>query len=191
MDVMNFQTAKDKLEDVLNSGRMTTKAKEDIKAVVDMLTENLRRYETRDNAKELGLQTCYNNPSISRDIQRAVRVLQTHPAQYDIATDDLKKLQAMQEDILHALELLDEDEKQLMKYTKDLINVRKQRRAAKDYLEIATPLKKLANKYPNIGKDLNQCLKNAREIEEFHKKRIYTPRELTAIEEAFKKLEVV
>ncbi|MFP3380846.1 hypothetical protein SB767_31470, partial [Bacillus sp. SIMBA_069] len=69
MDVMNFQTAKDKLEDVLNSGRMTTKAKEDIKAVVDMLTENLRRYETRDNAKELGLQTCYNNPSISRDIQ--------------------------------------------------------------------------------------------------------------------------
>ncbi|EJS62000.1 hypothetical protein ICU_05168 [Bacillus cereus BAG2X1-1] len=191
MDVMNFQTAKDKLEDVLNSGRMTTKAKEDIKAVVEMLAENLRRYETRDSAKELGLQTCYNDQSISRDIQRATRVLQTHPAQYDIAADDLKKLQAMQEDILHALELLNEDEDQLMKYMKDLINVRKQRRAAKDYLEIANPLKKLVNKYPNIGKDLNQCLKSVREIEEFHKKRIYTPRELTAMEEAFKKLEVV
>lgn len=77
----------------------------------------------------------------------------SHPKGYEMACDDLKKMQGMQEDILHMLELFEDDDETLMNHMKDLVVIRKQRRLAKDYMELTKPIKVLISKYPNIEKN--------------------------------------
>lgn len=48
----------------------------------------------------------------------------------------------------------------------DLVAIRKQRSFAKDYMELTQPVKTLSSKYPNIAKEIKQCLKKVREIRE-------------------------
>ncbi|MRS25876.1 hypothetical protein [Bacillus sp. RIT694] len=188
---MDYEISVSKLEGVLSLGKMTSKAKEDIQEVIDMMNEVLEKQQVRDRAGELGLQTFYNKAYIEKDLMNSMNAFCSHPKGYEMACDDLKKMQGMQEDILHMLELFEDDDETLMNHMKDLVVIRKQRRLAKDYMELTKPIKVLISKYPNIGKELKQCLKNVREVQEQIRTRKYTPRELTAMEEAFKKFEVV
>lgn len=188
---MDYEKMVSKLESVLSLGKMNSKAKEDIQEVIDMVNEVLEKQQIRDRASELGLQTFYNKTFIEKDLMNSMNAFCNHPKGYEMACDDLKKMQGMQEDILHILELFDGDDDTLVKHMKDLVVIRKQRRLAKDYMELTKPIKVLISKYPNIGKEIKQCLKSVREVQEQIRTRKYTPRELTAMEEAFKKLEVV
>ncbi|WP_242488021.1 hypothetical protein [Bacillus sp. TH13] len=112
---MDLKNARNTLQGVLESGRMSVKAKEDIQSVINMMNEVLKRNEDRDKAVEMGLSQSYSAKYTERGVVNTMKFFCNHPKLYDIANDNLKKMQGMQEDILHALEFFDGKETDLMK----------------------------------------------------------------------------
>lgn len=78
------------------------------------------------------------------------------PALYAEAKRDLQSHNKATQDILHALELLDLTEEQRTKLTEDLIELRRSRRAIKNFLELIEPFNDLVSRnssfVSNLGK---------------------------------------
>jgi endonuclease III len=93
-------------------------------------------------------------------------------------------------DILHALELLDMDKKESLELLENLKTVRLYRRKAKDFLEIAKPLRDFVSKNEHIFRQLVKVNEDIKAKMDKLEDRTYTPRVSTAMEEAFKKASV-
>ncbi|AHN66514.1 hypothetical protein Bcp1_037 [Bacillus phage Bcp1] len=184
---MSLVRATELIEGVLEAGKMTVKVKADIQEAYDMLRVAAEEDKEKARAEELGLTpSAYDTTTLVSDIQSAINVFVTHAKTYNLAAEDVKRMNEMQLDLLHALELFDESVDDKVKYTEDLITLQRQRRQAKNFTEIATPIKMLVASNPKLAKDLQNCLKQVEQQLEVHKKRAYHPRRLTALEEAFK-----
>lgn len=82
-------------------------------------------------------------------------------------------------DIVHDIEFSTFGSKEGNEKAKMLKRVRKERRAAKDEMEFIIKLKKLAEIYKNLGKEVANISKGLEEIRDNQKSRVYTPREKT------------
>lgn len=183
---MSVRKATELIEGVLEAGKMTVKVKADIQEAYDMLRAETDKEKEQARAEELGLVTdIYDTTSLLKDLQSAINVFVTHAKTYNLAADDTKRMNEMQQDLLHALELFDESVDDKVKYTEDLITLQKQRRQAKNFTEIAAPIKILVANNPKLAKDLQNCLKQVEQQLEIHKKRAYHPRRLTSLQQAF------
>ncbi|ALO79454.1 hypothetical protein HOBO_33 [Bacillus phage Hobo] len=183
---MSLVRATELIEGVLEAGKMTVKVKADIQEAYDMLRVAAEEDKEKARAEELGLTpSAYDTTTLVSDIQSAINVFVTHAKTYNLAAEDVKRMNEMQLDLLHALELFDESVDDKVKYTEDLITLQRQRRQAKNFTEIATPIKMLVASNPKLAKDLQNCLKQVEQQLEVHKKRAYHPRRLTALQEAF------
>ncbi|PEJ91660.1 hypothetical protein CN690_29440, partial [Bacillus wiedmannii] len=83
-----------------------------------------------------------------------MNVFNSFAAKFEVVEDELKVLQAMQEDILHALEFLSDEDVDKLKLVDDLTVIRRQRRIAKDYLELAKPLHEIVTCYKGLRGDM-------------------------------------
>ncbi|AFQ96338.1 hypothetical protein [Bacillus phage vB_BceM_Bc431v3] len=182
---MSLVRATELIEGVLEAGKMTVKVKADIQEAYDMLRVASEEDKEKVRAEELGLTpSAYDTTNLISDLQSAINIF-AHAKTYNLAAEDVKRMNEMQLDLLHALELFDESVDDKVKYTEDLITLQRQRRQAKNFTEIATPIKMLVASNPKLAKDLQNCLKQVEQQLEVHKKRAYHPRRLTALQEAF------
>jgi len=182
---MSLVRATELIEGVIEAGKMTVKVKADIQEAYDMLRVVAEEDKERVRAEELGLTpSAYDTTNLISDLQSAINIF-AHAKTYNLAAEDVKRMNEMQLDLLHALELFDESVDDKVKYTEDLITLQRQRRQAKNFTEIATPIKMLVASNPKLAKDLQNCLKQVEQQLEVHKKRAYHPRRLTALQEAF------
>ncbi|WPF70276.1 hypothetical protein BCVP_CDS0248 [Bacillus phage BC-VP] len=182
---MSVRKATELIEGVLEAGKMTVKVKADIQEAYDMLRAETDQEKEQARAEELGLTpNAYDTTALLSDLQSAINVF-AHAKTYNLAADDTKRMNEMQQDLLHALELFDESVDDKVKYTEDLITLQKQRRQAKNFTEIAAPIKILVANNPKLAKDLQNCLKQVEQQLEIHKKRAYHPRRLTSLQQAF------
>ncbi|UJH95747.1 hypothetical protein [Bacillus phage vB_BtM_BMBsp2] len=183
---MSVRKATELIEGVLEAGKMTVKVKADIQEAYDMLRAETDQEKEQARAEELGLTpSAYDTTTLLSDLQSAINVFVTHAKTYNLAADDTKRMNEIQLDLLHALELFDESVDDKVKYTEDLITLQRQRRQAKNFTEIAAPIKILVANNPKLAKELQNCLKQVEQQLEIHKKRAYHPRRLTALEQAF------
>lgn len=101
-----------------------------------------------------------------RDTQRAYAIAETTEKEADNATQD----------ILHALELQDHTDEELLDLARRLTQARRDRREAKDCREETTPVLEYTANYAPEVKHLEALLGNTRRIERNHQNRVYIPK---------------
>lgn len=109
-----------------------------------------------------------------------MRLLNEASKDYHFSFDEVHRLDLLQNDYLHVLELENLDYKQRASLATKIRDCRKQRRYNKDVTELLEPVTELMKS--KIGVDfmrqLNEVLGKTRKLEERNKKRIYWPRVL-------------
>ena len=104
------------------------------------------------------------------------------------ATEELRVLDNETQDILHALEFLDNTEEDMVKLSQDLTEIRKNRRKAKSFIELSSYLVDFVEYNKTAVKNLVDVSTNTQACFGKLERRTYTPREKTALAEAFEKL---
>ena len=104
------------------------------------------------------------------------------------ATEELRVLDNETQDILHALEFLDNTEEEMVKLSQDLSEIRKNRRKAKSFIELSSYLVGFVEYNKTAVKQLVDVSTNTQACFGKLERRTYTPREKTALAEAFEKL---
>lgn len=104
------------------------------------------------------------------------------------ATEELRVLDNETQDILHALEFLDNKEEEMVKLSQDLAEIRKNRRKAKSFIELSSYLVNFVENNKTAVKQLVDVSTNTQACFGKLERRSYTPREKTALAKAFEKL---
>jgi prophage DNA circulation protein len=107
---------------------------------------------------------------------------------YETAAENLEKTHKATQDLLHALELLDLSEDEMIQMARDLHEVRRIRRESKDFTEIMLPMYDLACKYQHLTQEFSSAMAEMQEIASRKEKRRYIVRERTDLAEKFEKL---
>jgi dsDNA-specific endonuclease/ATPase MutS2 len=118
-------------------------------------------------------------------IQNIIEVMNNAISLYEEACNNLEKTQRIQNDLLHAVELLDLSEEELLNTVKELHAVRRVRREAKDFTEIMLPLYDLACKYQPIVKEFSSTLSEMQKIAKGKESRSYKVREKVSLADKF------
>lgn len=142
--------------------------------------EKRKHYRARNNLKS----------SVDRDIVKEVATAQAMfngiSTMYRRAYDEVGYHDNATNDLLHALELLEDDE-ELVDYTRQLRDTRKMRREAKDFQEVVSPMVNFMNRNRKVIKEFNEAVEEMRRAEKKQENRSYTPRVKTEMELAFEK----
>ncbi|PEM57624.1 hypothetical protein [Bacillus wiedmannii] len=188
---MNLERMMNTLGEFVETGRMSAHTKDELREIYGELKPAYEKQLQRDKSKEMGIQTHYNTSveHIEKDATVCMNVFNSFAAKFGEVEDELKVLQAMQEDILHALEFLSDEEIDKPKLMDDLTVIRRQRRVAKDYLELSKPLHGIVTRYEGLKGDMKNAVNEIKKVKQYQSNRMYTPRKLTGLEEAFRKAE--
>lgn len=120
------------------------------------------------------------------EAQKAGYALTVVTKLYQDAQKEVDFLEKETQDILHALELIEdmseEEEKEL---TRQLKAVRQQRRVAKNFVELAQPMVFFVQENKETVSKLNKLHGSVVQVQNKLERRTYTPRSATALEEAF------
>ncbi|MBE6724924.1 MAG: hypothetical protein E7576_06980 [Ruminococcaceae bacterium] len=105
-------------------------------------------------------------------------------ARYRTVKEDLERLEMLTQDYLHALELGELSYHERAKIATQLAECRKERRIAKDLLEVLEPFIQFADEKESKAyvNKLRQVLGSVRTAEKKHSNRIYVPRVLADAE---------
>lgn len=121
-------------------------------------------------------------------LQQTVSDLKAVTSYHKEATEELRVLDNETQDILHALEFLDNTEEEMVKLSQDLAEIRKNRRKAKSFIELSSYLVNFVENNKTAVKNLVDVSTNTQACFGKLERRSYTPREKTALAEAFEKL---
>lgn len=121
-------------------------------------------------------------------VQQVVEVINNSIQVYETAAANLEKSHKATQDILHAIELLELSEDEMVQLARDLHEVRRIRREAKDFTEIMLPLYDLACKYQPITKEFSSAMSEMQKIANQKENRTYKVRERTDLAEKFEKM---
>ena len=147
-----------------------------------------------ENEKKKGLRGKQNmnvvNDSFDplRDGQKIIQVFNNSIQAYETASINLEKAHKSTQDILHAIELLDLSEEEMIQMARDLHEVRRIRRESKDLTEVMLPLYDLAFKYQHITEEFKAAVSEMHRITKQKEKRIYTVRERVDLAEKFERI---
>lgn len=114
----------------------------------------------------------------SIDIETFLKSIRECKTSLMSANEDLNKHDKLTQDLLHRLELETLTYHKKAKTAIQLEEVRRERRKAKDTIEILEPIVKYCEDNKKALDHLNQLLGTVRNIEHKHKNRIYTPKVL-------------
>lgn len=92
------------------------------------------------------------------------------------ATDEEAIAELRTQDLLHCLELYDNNYRETAKLGKTISAVRKDRRAAKDTVELTKPIKNWLDDNKSIVKSLERLLGDVRKVEAHQERRVYIPK---------------
>lgn len=112
----------------------------------------------------------------SKSIEQFLTFIRESEQQYKMAEADELEANDITQDILHSLELQEHDYHEYAKLSKQLRDVRKQRRTAKDTVMALEPVVRWMDNNRDIIKNMEQLLGNVRKAEKRTENRIYTPR---------------
>ncbi len=109
-----------------------------------------------------------------------IRLLNEAVKDYSFSFDEVHRLDLLQNDYLHVLELEDLDRNQRGSLATKIRNCRRERRLRKNVTELLCPITELRSSKCGIEfmRQLNEVLGKTRKLEERNKHRVYWPRVL-------------
>lgn len=156
-----------------------------VKQLQDILKPKLESERRKKIRAELNLKS-----SVPHDMLKVARhnhqLLAGVQTMHKRARDEVNFYDRSTSDLLHALELFDEDA-ELLAYTKDLKELRHMRREAKDFVELLAPLVSFASRHKDAIRDLRTAINDMEHIKNRMANRTYNPRERTDLEAAFRR----
>jgi valyl-tRNA synthetase len=136
--------------------------------------------------RKLDVKISWKNFVPHREVSKAITALTNSISLYEEAKQEILTYQRVQQDILHALELTDLSEVELVKLMKELQEIRIYRRQAKNFMESVEPLVKFANNHKSTLKELGKVQGELNKITQSINERQYYVREKKALADAFK-----
>ena len=112
----------------------------------------------------------------SNQIEAFLTFLRDCEQRYHMAEADEQEANAITNDILHALELKENGEAELLRLVQELGQARRQRRKAKDTMGETLPVREWMDENRAVVKRLERLLGDVRKAERYAENRIYTPR---------------
>ena len=112
----------------------------------------------------------------SKPIEDFLNYLREAESQYSMAIADEDDCSGEMQDLLHQLELLDHTYHEYAQLAKDVAEVRKRRRKAKDTSSTLLPVLEWLDANKNCVRSLEQLLGAVRKAERSTESRIYIPR---------------
>ena len=117
---------------------------------------------------------------MSNDTSKPIEEILTHfrwcEEKYHMAEADEQEANSATQDILHSIELEEHDYQEMSHLAKELKQVRKRRRAAKDAMSMTAPVLEWLDANRAVIKSLERLLGEVRKAEKNTEGRIYTPR---------------
>lgn len=169
--------------------RKTKGVLEHVAIIKEIIEPSLERIKKRIDNQKIGLNGRYLDKDPLNRMSKTYGFLTDVKSDLLGATEDLKYFEREVQDIFHAFELLALGEDEINEYGHKLIENRKKRRSAKETIEILTPLHNLLE--TDFGREFLKHLPKVREEMkksiEVRKELTYKPREMTSLQEAFKK----
>lgn len=112
----------------------------------------------------------------SNQIAAFLQFLRNSEQEFLAATDEESLAELETQDILHRLELNNDNYRDTAKLGQTLRRVRQERRGAKDTVELAKPINSWLIEHKNVVKSLERLLGEVRKVEERQEKRVYIPK---------------
>lgn len=125
---------------------------------------------------------CFNP---QRQMQTVVSTLNSIITFHQEAKLEEDKYHDATQDLLHAFELTDPSDEEIINLGKELIALRRQRRKTKDFLMLTEPLFNFVIKNRNLVKELGQVQGEMTKITQTLNGRRYYTKEKTSLQEAF------
>lgn len=112
----------------------------------------------------------------SEQIDLFLSFLRDCEQRYRMAEADEQEANSITQDILHSLELEEHDYRDFARLSKELREVRRNRRSAKDLMSTIAPILNWIDSNKPVIKSLERLLGDVRKAERSTENRIYTPR---------------
>lgn len=157
-------------------------AVKDLRKAFNPIIENEKKKEIR--AKN-NLTYSYGGWEPLKKMAATIELLTNSINLYEEAAKNLEKTQNSTQDILHAIELCELDENESLKLVRELHEVRRIRREAKDFTDVMLPMYNLAYKYQELNDELKKVMSEMNKEMKFKENRKYNPREKTDLKEKF------
>lgn len=116
------------------------------------------------------------NEDVGANVEGFLKFLKDASGELYAAKAEVDYCERKTQDILHELEIVDMTYHQRAHLSEELMNVRRQRREAKDMIELLTPLVEWAGNANLVIGKLQTCLGSIRKSEEKQKNRVYWKR---------------
>lgn len=116
------------------------------------------------------------NFMISENIDAFLEFLRDCESQFKMAEAEEQEANAATNDINHFLELEEHDETEILRFAKELIKIRRQRRDAKNKIETLGPVLSWIDENMSVIKGLERLLGEVRKVERKAENRAYVPR---------------
>lgn len=170
----------------------SAKIKEAAEALRAALNPIIERTKKKERRKEAGLESVtYENYEPFIRVQQVIGNINNAIKTYEAAAEVEQKTHKRTQDILHAIELLDLSEEEMIGMVRELRSIRQVRREAKDFTDVMLPLYDVACKHQHIVKDFQSAWSEMQKIAAKMERRGYTPREKTELTDKFEQLKLV
>lgn len=116
------------------------------------------------------------NEDVGANVEGFLKFLKDASGELYAAKAEVDYCERKTQDILHELEIVDMTYHQRAHLSEELMNVRRQRREAKDMIELLTPVVEWAGNANLVIGKLQTCLGAIRKSEEKQKNRVYWKR---------------
>jgi hypothetical protein len=172
------------LENLVKSN-IHKKTKEDLERLLELIVPIAEKERLKEYKENLGIKWSWGSFHPKNKLQDALNTLTSVVNHHQEAKLEEDVYEKETQDLLHALEITDPTDEQLLEYGRDLQILRQKRRNAKDFMEIAAPLFHYSTKNRHVIKELSQVLAEMNRITEGLENRTYKIREKTSLQEAF------
>lgn len=113
---------------------------------------------------------------ISKNIEEFLNFLRQCEQEYRMAQTDYQETNDETQDILHSLELDAHSYHEYAKLSKELVDIRKRRRVAKDTIFVTEPIVCFSDENKALIKAMERLLGDVRKVEKKQENRVYIPR---------------
>lgn len=154
----------------------------------ELVTPIIEAEKQKSFRRQRKLKYSWGNFDVVSRVQTMTNDLKSITKYHEEALEELRVYDNETQDILHALEFLENTDEEMMKMSEELADIRKNRRKAKNFIELSTYLCEFANQNRQAVNKLAEASRNTKACVAKLERRTYTPREKTALAVAFEKL---
>ena len=162
------------------------KSKE-ISLVFDFLHPIIENEKEKEFKRQRRMKTSWKDYVPHIEIAKACNATKSAVNFYKEAVDELHKYDQETQDLLHALELTYISEEQYSEIAKDLQEIRRYRRKAKNFIEAVEPIRNFAEENEVLIQKMCKVSGEVNKITNSINERRYYPRIRTSLEDSFRK----